>query len=51
LGYSRNIGNKVWGWFEIQYSDIENSCTENNLIPFMEEDFSQVVWVCMIKEK
>jgi predicted O-methyltransferase YrrM len=49
--FEDNIKNKIWNWFEIQDSDINQSCEENNLVPFMEEEFRQIVWVCKIKEK
>ena len=49
--FEEKVRNKIWNWFEIQDSDIEDSCVKNNLIPFMEDDFRQVVWVCKIKEK
>jgi len=48
--FQEYINNKVWNWLEIQDSDINESCTINNLIPYMEDDFRQVVWVCKIKE-
>ena len=48
--FQEHINNKVWNWLEIQDSDINESCTINNLIPYMEDDFRQVVWVCKIKE-
>lgn len=55
--YSRNeehfrtvILNKVWNWFELQYSDIQSSVDAYGLIPFMKDEFENVVWVCMIKK-
>lgn len=48
--FEEKVRNKIWNWFEIQDSDIEESCVKNNLSPFMEEDFRQAVWVCKIKE-
>jgi hypothetical protein len=48
--FQEHINNKIWNWLEIQDSDINESCTRNNLIPFMEEDFRKVVWVCKIKK-
>jgi hypothetical protein len=35
---------------EIQDSDINDACLKNNLVPYMDDDFKQVVWVCKIKE-
>jgi cephalosporin hydroxylase len=48
--FEKNINGKVWNWLEIQESDIIQSCQKNNLKPYMEEEFSSVVWVCKIKE-
>jgi hypothetical protein len=47
--FNEHINNKVWNWLEIQDSDINNSCIENNLQPYMSEEFKQVVWVCKKK--
>lgn len=48
--FQEHINNKIWNWLEIQDSDINDSCIKNNLVPYMEDDFRQVVWVCKIKE-
>ena len=48
--FQEHINNKIWNWLEIQDSDINESCINNNLKPYMEEDFRKVVWVCKIKE-
>ena len=48
--FQEHIHGKVWNWLEIQDSDINESCINNNLKPYMEEDFRKVVWVCKIKE-
>lgn len=48
--FSKNINNKIWNWLEIQDSDIKQSCVENQLVPFMDEEFKKVVWVCKIKK-
>jgi len=48
--FQEHINNKVWNWLEIQDTDINESCVKNNLVPFMEEDFRQVVWACKIKQ-
>ena len=47
--FDLNIKNKIWYWLEIQDTDIIPSINENNLIPYMEDEFKNVVWVC--KEK
>lgn len=48
--FQEHINNKIWNWLEIQDSDINESCLTNNLVPYMEDDFRQVVWACRIKE-
>jgi cephalosporin hydroxylase len=48
--FNKNINGKIWNWLEIQESDITQSCQNNNLISYMNEEFSSVVWVCKIKE-
>jgi hypothetical protein len=48
--FEEHINNKVWNWLEIKDSDIDESCTKNNLVPYMENDFREVVWVCKIKK-
>ena len=47
--FELNIKNKIWYWLEIQDTDIISSIFENNLIPYMDDEFKNVVWVC--KEK
>jgi hypothetical protein len=49
--FEENLLDKVWNWMEIQDSDIDECCKRNNLIPYMAEEFKQVVWVCKIKKK
>jgi len=48
--FEKNINNQIWNWMEIQDSDIDDSCKRNNLTPFMEQDFRDVVWACKIKQ-
>ena len=48
--YSEKIHNKIWYWHEIKNSDILESCEKNNLVDYMEQDFSNVVWCCKIKK-
>jgi hypothetical protein len=47
--FELNIKNKIWYWLEIQDTDIISSIFENNLTPYMDDEFKNVVWVC--KEK
>ncbi len=48
--FQEHINNKIWNWMEIQDSDIDDSCQRNNLTPFMEQDFRDIVWACKIKQ-
>lgn len=48
--FNNKILNKIWCWLEIQDDDILNSCQEYNLESYMEETFSNVVWVCKQKK-
>jgi cephalosporin hydroxylase len=48
--FEEYINNKVWNWFEIQDSDIQESVDRYNLEPFMQKEFQKVVWVCKIKK-
>jgi len=47
--FENNIKGKVWNWMEIQDSDIDDSCSTFNLIPLNQEEFTNVAWVCKIK--
>lgn len=48
--FIENLHGKIWDWHEIQDSDIESCCNKNKLKSFMQDDFTNVVWVCKIKE-
>jgi len=47
--FEEKINNKIWNWLELTDDDISESCIQNNLSPFMDEEFKKVVWVCKIK--
>ena len=47
--FENNIKGKVWNWMEIQDSDIDDCCAKFNLIPLNQEEFTNVAWVCKIK--
>jgi predicted O-methyltransferase YrrM len=49
--FELEMKNKFWNWMEIQDSDINQSCIENNLNSLMFDEFIKVAWVCKIKEK
>ena len=47
--FEANIRNKVWNWLEIEESDIQDVSNQNGLVPFQQDNFGSVVWVCKIK--
>jgi predicted O-methyltransferase YrrM len=47
--FEANIKDKIWNWLEIQDSDIEEPSNQNGLSPFQQDNFTNVVWVCKIK--
>lgn len=48
--FESEIKGKFWNWLEIQNSDIIESCENNNLYEYLQEDFDKVAWVCKIKK-
>ena len=49
--FESEIKGQYWNWLEIQNSDIHQSCVDNNLYDYFQDDFTKVAWVCKIKEK
>ena len=49
LIFKEKLLNKIWNWKEIEESDIIESINRNNLTPYMDEEFTNVAWVCKIK--
>ena len=47
--FEEYIKDKIWNWCEIEDRDVENTCIEYNLHPFMQEEFEKVVWLCRRK--
>jgi len=47
--YENDIKEIYWNWHEISDNDIDTAVTENNLKPFMQDVFTNAVWVCKIK--
>lgn len=47
--FKEHIMNKVWCWMEIQDSDVQQACDDNDLKPFMAIEFANVVWLCRRK--
>ena len=48
--FKNKIENNFWNWCEIKESDIEKCSIEQNLQPYMQDDFEKVAWVCKIKK-
>ena len=47
--FEKHIKDVVWNWHEIQDTDIEPSCLEHKLEPYLQEEFAKVVWACRRK--
>jgi cephalosporin hydroxylase len=47
--FENEVYMKVWNWFEISDSDIEESCNKHDLVSYNKENFDQVAWVCKKK--
>tara|TARA_R110000744_G_scaffold215332_2_gene334176 strand:- start:170 stop:793 length:624 start_codon:yes stop_codon:yes gene_type:complete len=48
--FKNNFIGKIWDWCEIEEKYIEEVSQKENLVPFYQEEFSQVVWVSKIKQ-
>lgn len=48
--FENNFKNKIWNWCEIEDKDISNISKQENLVPYNQEAFSKVVWVCKTKK-
>ena len=50
-GYFKdNVNEKIWNWLELTEDCIKSSILKYNLVPYMFDDFINVVWVCKIKK-
>lgn len=47
--FEEHMRDKIWNWHEIQDSDIQDSIINNNLQPYMREEFLTVAWACFQK--
>lgn len=47
--FNEHVNLKLWNWHEIQDSDIQDAVNNNNLEPYMHEQFQEAVWVCKTK--
>lgn len=49
--FENRVLGKIWNWFEIQNSDIIESCKRNNLNYYKKELFESAAWTCRVKSK
>lgn len=47
--YLKTIRMKFWNWHEISERDIKDCSDKFNLKPFMQDGFTNAVWVCKVK--
>jgi hypothetical protein len=47
--FEEKINRKVWNWFEISDSDINQSSVENNIEIYKKDTFENVAWTCRKK--
>jgi hypothetical protein len=47
--FAVNFYGKIWNWHETKESDLSGACLQQNLSPFMQEDFATAVWASRIK--
>jgi hypothetical protein len=48
--FNENVNLKLWNWHEIKDLDIQEAINNNNLEPYMHEQFQEAVWVCKTKK-
>jgi len=49
--FHENFVDKIWNWREIGDEHITEAVIQNNLEPFMQNLFTNVVWVCKVKRQ
>jgi cephalosporin hydroxylase len=49
--FLENLHGKIWDWLEITDNDIQDCVKRENLVPYLQDEFTNVVWVCKMKEK
>ena len=42
---------KIWNWAEVEEKHIAECCQQNNLKPYMQEQFREAAWACRRKEQ
>lgn len=47
--FDDHIYRKIWNWLELSGESIQEDIKKNNLIHYMKEEFSKIVWICMKK--
>jgi len=48
--FRSEIQNKYWNWLEIDDKRIEDSCNQESLVSYMQEEFQKCSWVCKQKK-
>ncbi len=48
--FNANMRDKIWDWFQISDSDINDACVAHDLEDFMQEEFITAAWVCKRKK-
>lgn len=49
VDFENRVYGKIWNWFEIQNSDIIESCLRNNLEYYEKDSFESAAWTCRKK--
>lgn len=47
--FTENFYGKIWNWHETRESDLSSTCVEQNLTPFLQENFATAVWASRVK--
>lgn len=47
--FNNNVYEKIWNWLELPGESIQSDIEENNLQYYMNDEFSNIVWLCMQK--
>lgn len=47
--FEKNYSGKIWNWQEICFNDVKESCENHGLLPYMKEEFANIVWACFKK--
>ena len=47
--FETHINPKEWLWCEITFADVQEALDRNGCVPYMQEEFQSVVWMCRRK--